>query len=410
MAETLPMLALSPTMENGVIVKWHAAKGDTVAEGDVLCEVETDKAVMEYTSTAVGTLLQVNVQEGEQATVGQTICIIGEAGEDISGLKDEATTPSEVAASSTKKAAATAIVDPPPTLPKVPSSGGKIKSTPIARKLAEKHGLDITRVQGSGPGGRITKRDVQKAVSGSARRIASAPGVVLEEEDMEAVLLPVSTRRRIIAQRLSESKYSSPHFYMKLTAIMDRILQSRKDLNKKLDLKVSFNSFLIKFAATSLKRHPMVNSSWTEDNIIKHGRIDIGLAVALKDGLITPVIRDCYHKGILQIDQELKDLINKAREDRLAPADYQNSTFTISNLGSFGIEEFSAIINPPNSAILAVGKAVRLPMVDEKDEISIKSTMTLTLSCDHRVIDGTVGAAFLTDLKNMLEFPIQSLY
>jgi len=410
MAEKMPMLALSPTMENGVIVKWHAAQGDAVAEGDVLCEVETDKAVMEYTSTAEGVILDVTVQEGKQATVGQTICIIGEAGEDISGLKDEAATPSEVAASATKKAAATAIVDPPLTLPKVPSSGGKIKSTPIARKMAEKHGLDITRIQGGGPGGRITKRDVQKSVNGSARRIASAPGVVLDEEDMEAVLLPVSTRRRIIAQRLSESKYSSPHFYMKLTAIMDRIMQSRIDLNQKLNLKVSFNSFLIKFAATSLRRHPMVNASWTEDNIIKHGRIDIGLAVALEDGLITPVIRDCYHKGILQIDQELKGLINKAREDHLAPADYQNSTFTISNLGSFGIEEFSAIINPPNSAILAVGKAVRVPRVNDKDEITINSMMTLTLSCDHRVIDGAVGASFMTDLKNMLEFPIQSLY
>ncbi len=416
MAEKLPMLALSPTMENGVIVKWHYNEGDAVSEGDVLCEVETDKAVMDYTSNVEGTLLKILLPEGQEAGVGDPICIVGEAGEDISNMATAAA-PAKIskAAAESQTSPATSGKQPQATVstPAAPvrAPGEKLRSTPIARRLADKHGLNLSKLAGTGPGGRITKRDVENAMQSTARQIASAPGKALDDQDLEAVMMPISSKRRIIAQRLTESKYTSPHFYMKISAIMDELLRARQELNRRSDHRVSFNAFLIKFVATSLKRHPMVNSSWIEENIIKHGRIDIGLAVALEDGLITPIVRDCSHKGILQIDEELKDLIERARNDRLKPEEFQNSTFTISNLGTFGIEEFSAIINPPNAAILAVGKVTKTPLVDETtEEIVIRSTMTLSLSCDHRVIDGTVGAAFLTDLKEMLEYPVQSLY
>ena len=424
MAEQLPMLALSPTMENGVIVKWAYEEGDTVAEGDVLCEVETDKAVMEYTSTVEGTLLKILLAEGDQANVGEPICIVGDPGEDISGLTSTAKSAPPTPAASPAPAAP--VADPSTPAPAAPAAAapsvpapaslaasvtaGRVKSTPIARRIAEQHGVDLNQVQGTGPGGRITKRDVQNMVASSTRQIASAPGHTLGDQDLEAVLQPISNKRRIIAQRLTESKYSSPHFYMKIRAKMDDILAARKELNSQQNLKVSFNAYLIKLVSFALRRHPMVNSSWTETNIVKHGRIDIGLAVALEDGLITPIVRNCNHKGILEIDAELKDLIERARNDRLKPEEFQNSTFTISNLGAFGIEEFSAIINPPNAAILAVGKVDRVPLVNDQDELEIHSLMSMTLSCDHRVIDGTVGAGFLFELKSMLEDPIRSLY
>ena len=399
------MLALSPTMEEGVIVKWCVKEGDAVASGDILCEVETDKAVMEYAGTCDGTLLKIVVPEGVKAAIGETICIVGEPGEDVALLSTESAAPP-----AKQEAPAPKAETPTPARPVIASSGGKLRTTPIARKLADKHELDITKIRGTGPQGRITKRDVQKAVEDKLRTVASVPGAELAAEDLEAVAIPVSAKRKIIAQRLFESKYNSPHFYIKISAVMDELLRARQELNQKRKTKISFNAFMIKFVAQSLKHHPMINASWMEDRIVRHGRIDIGLAVALEDGLITPIVRNCANKGILEIDAELQELIAKARAERLIPEEYMNSTFCISNLGSYGIEEFSAIINPPNSAILALGSTVRTPFVVENDEITICSAMTMTLSCDHRVIDGTVGAAFLTDLKGMLEYPVQSLY
>jgi pyruvate dehydrogenase E2 component (dihydrolipoamide acetyltransferase) len=411
MAEKLPMLALSPTMEEGVIVKWHVKEGDSIASGDVICEVETDKAVMEYTTNSEGTLLKIVVGEGAKAAIAETIAVVGEAGEDIASLLTEPAKPAakpQAPKPSEPVAAPPAVPQPSP--PSQAASGSKLRSTPIARKIADKHELDLTRIQGTGPQGRVTKRDVQKAIENKLRTVASVPGAQMAADDLDAVAMPVSPKRKIIAQRLFESKYNSPHFYVKLTVVMDELLRARQELNQRRKNKVSFNAFLMKFVAQSLKRHPMINATWMEDKIIKHGRVDIGLAVALEDGLITPIVRDCAKKGILQIDEELQGLIAKARAEKLMPDEYLNSTFCISNLGSYGVDEFSAIINPPNSAILALGATVRTPFVVENDEIEIRSAMAMTLSCDHRVIDGTVAAEFLTDLKGMLEYPVQSLY
>ena len=411
MAEKLPMLALSPTMEEGVIVKWQVKEGDAVASGDVICEVETDKAIMDYTSTCEGVLLKIVVAEGGKAAIADTIGIVGKPGEDISAILEETSKPPEKPQSPklTQSAAEPTTPSQPVPATKI-SSGGKLRSTPIARKLADKHELDLTRIHGTGPQGRITKRDVQKAIEEKLRTVASAPSAQMAADDIDAVAVPVSPKRKIIAQRLFESKYNSPHFYVKLTAVMDELLRARKELIQRQKKKVSFNAFLIKFVAQSLKRHPMVNATWMEDKIIKHGRVDIGLAVALEDGLITPIVRNCANKGILEIDEELQGLIAKARAEKLMPDEYLNSTFCISNLGSYGVDEFTAIINPPNAAILALGATVRTPFVVENDEIEIRSAMAMTLSCDHRVIDGAVAAAFLTDLKGMLEYPVQSLY
>jgi pyruvate dehydrogenase E2 component (dihydrolipoamide acetyltransferase) len=410
MAEKLPMLALSPTMEQGIIVKWSKNEGDTINEGDVLCEVETDKAVMEYSTTLEGTLLKIIKPEGDGASVGQTIAIIGDNDEDVSSLIAETKKEGEAAsapAAPTATAAAPPVAAPVATV--APASTGKIKSSPMARKLAKKNNIDITRISGSGPNGRIVVADIESAVKHGIQNIASAPGQTLSGEALQEVIIPVSMQRKVIAERLAESKYSSPHFYLKITTAVDKIIAARQDINKSQGAKISFNAFMMKFVALCLKRHPMINASWMEANIVQHGRIDIGLAVALEDGLITPIVRNCESKGILQIDAELKVLIQKAFDKKLQPEDYLNSTFCISNLGSFGIEDFTAIINPPNAAILAVGKVNRMPVVGDHDEINIQSLMKMTLSCDHRVIDGAQGANFMNDLKNCLEFPVQSL-
>jgi len=412
MAEKLPMLALSPTMEQGIIVKWTKNEGDNVNEGDVLCEVETDKAVMEYSTTLDGTLLKIIKPEGDGASVGETIAIIGESGEDIASLIAEtqsegeavSAAPATASEPTTATTAAPAAVATPPAAPT-----GKVKSSPMARKLAKKNNIDITRVSGTGPNGRIVVADIEAAVNQGIQSIASAPGQTLSAPELDEVVIPVSMQRKVIAERLAESKYSSPHFYLKITSAVDKIIAARHDLNKAQGHKISFNAFMMKFVAQCLKRHPMINASWMEASIVQHGRIDIGLAVALEDGLITPIVRNCESKGILQIDSELKALIKKAFDKKLQPQDYLNSTFCISNLGSFGIDDFTAIINPPNAAILAIGKVTKTPVVGPNDEIDIQSLMKMTLSCDHRVIDGAQGANFMNDLKNCLEFPVQSL-
>ncbi len=411
------MLALSPTMETGTIAKWNKNEGDSVGSGDVLCEVETDKAVMDYESILEGVLLKIVLPQGGEARVGDTIAIIGEEGEDITDLLTEVTTeevPPEKEVVATGKpgeavaAKPAAEVSPaPPTVP----AGEKIKASPLARKMAQDAGLDLRTISGSGPGGRIIKRDIEKALEEGAKPVTMevpAPSPVIPTLADETI--KVSQKRKIIAQRLSESKYSAPHYYLKVTVRMDEILQARKALNARLTNKISMNAFLIKFAAEAIKKYPIVNATWNGDTITKHGSIDIGLAVAQPDGLMTPVVRNCANKGIIAIDDELKGLIQKAQNNRLQPEEYTGATFTITNLGSFGIQEFTAIINPPGSAILAVGEIRKEPVVEENDQILIQSDMKLTMSCDHRVIDGAVGAAFLKELKDMLENPIRTLY
>jgi pyruvate dehydrogenase E2 component (dihydrolipoamide acetyltransferase) len=357
--------------------------------------------------------------EGSGAAIGDVIAIIGSAGEDISALLAETPPPEQQPKPDDRVEA------PPPE--QQPKPDGLIKASPLARKMAAQHDLDLKQLQGSGPEGRIIKADIEQAIAAAkpgpapaAETPEQAPAQAPVKPSEQApsvtsqigqdVATPVSGKRRIIAQRLSESMFSAPHYYLQITVEMDGIMAARSSLNAKADTKVSVNTFLIKFVAEALKKHPVVHDTWAGATIIRHSQADIGLAVALSDGLITPVVRDCGNKGMLQIEQELKPLIDKARSGTLKPEAYTGATFTISNLGSYGIESFTAIINPPGSAILAVGAIKREPVVQPDDSIQIRSVMKLTLSCDHRVIDGAAGAAFLADLKNMLEEPVRALY
>ncbi|HEG43708.1 MAG TPA: 2-oxo acid dehydrogenase subunit E2 [Phycisphaerales bacterium] len=393
MAENIPMLALSPTMEKGVIVKWMKEEGDAVAQGDVLCEVETDKATMEYESPVDGTLLKIITAEGQSATIGDAIAVIGEQDEQVETLQKPqeqyAYVPEEIPQAPVPESEL-------PETSTLPSAATKLRSSPLARKLAELYGLDINAVKGTGPNGRIVEEDVKQA----AKHVpaATAPVSELAEEVIE-----ITPKRKLIAKTLANSKFTSPHYYLKVNVITDNLIEGRKKLNAESDHKISINAFLIKFVAELLQRHPVINSTWQDDRILQHGTADIALAVSQPDGLIAPVVRQCQFKSITQIDSELKALVEKTRAGSLTSADYANSTFTITNLGSLGIDEFTAIINPPNSAILAVGKISKQFVVDEDERMQIRRCMTLTLSCDHRLIDGAVGAAFLTELKDTIE-------
>jgi len=415
MAEKLLMIALSPTMEDGTIGTWVKKEGDDIESGDIICEVETDKATMDYESTQEGKLLKILVPEGGSATVGRPIGIIGEEGEDIDGLikdaEQELAAGKEDAAPEPEAGPAVGKGLGGPVRTAAEQEGGHVKSSPLARVLADKHGIDIGAVRGSGPEGRVVKRDVEKAARRTGGEEAESGAVTGTPARPTTETRPISRKRRIIARRLSESKFSAPHYYLKISAAVDSLFAARQDLNRsRQEDKVSFNSFLIKLAAETLKKHPQVRSGWQEDSITTFGNIDIGIAVAQKDGLITPVVRDCGSKGILRIDGELKELIQRARSGKLTPDEYENAVFTVSNLGSYGIEEFTAIINPPGSAILAVGAVQKQKLYDESEEGILRSMLKLTLSCDHRVVDGAVGALFLRDFKDSLENPIHALY
>ncbi|AQT69616.1 Dihydrolipoyllysine-residue acetyltransferase component of pyruvate dehydrogenase complex [Anaerohalosphaera lusitana] len=427
MAEKVPMIALSPTMEDGHIVKWVKEEGEQVDTGEVLCEVETDKATMEYESTFEGTLLKIVVPEGESAKVGQMIAVIGEEGEDISELlKEEPSEPEEKEKTEAQKQEPeeTAEEEPieegaeeqtepkeqkeePKEKPKPQPAAAKTKSSPLARKIAQEHGIDIEQIEGSGPDGRVVEADVKKAVeqgtTGKTAPAAAAPAEFTEKTEK------VSQKRWLIAKRMTESKFSAPHYYLKVSVQMDDLMASRSRINEKLDGKISLNAILLKLIAQTLTKHPTVNASWNDDSITMHGRVDIGVAVAQKDGLIAPVVRNCETKTIRQIDSELRDLIDKARTGSLSSGSYSNPTFTISNLGAMGIEEFTAIINQPASAILAIGQITPTPIINGSGEFDAAKIMKLTLACDHRVIDGAVGAAFLSELKQTLENPLQAV-
>ncbi|AFG37858.1 dihydrolipoamide acetyltransferase family protein [Spirochaeta africana] len=459
MAEPILMTALSPTMEDGTIVAWSKNEGDEISAGDVLCEVETDKATMDYESTQDGVLLKILLGEGSSAKVGDPIGILGEAGEDVADLEKElkaqaksggdssgSADSTEAAGSEAKDApkadasatdtgsaggdaASSAGSDrgdaaaqrggarkaggPTAGSSELPESDRSIKASPLARKLAASRNIDLRMIQGSGPGGRIVKADIESAnpahltpqapAGGGAAAAAGAPVMADREE-------PVAGKRKVIARRLSESKFSAPHYYLKSTAEMDSLIAARSMLNRELPEKVGFNAFMIKFAAEALKRHPEVNASWQEDSIRYFGSIDIGLAVDLGNGLITPIVRNCGAKGVTQIDAELKELIEKARSNSLQPDEYSGATFSISNLGSFGVDEFTAIINPPGAAILALGQTRKTPVVGENDQIRVASTMTMSLSCDHRVIDGALAGRFIHELTRMIESPVRVLF
>ncbi|HUX13770.1 MAG TPA: dihydrolipoamide acetyltransferase family protein, partial [Spirochaetia bacterium] len=417
----------------------HKKEGEQVKSGDVLCEVETDKATMDYESTQEGTLLKIVRGEGSASKVGEAIGIIGEKGEDVSALVSSiAAGKAEVPkndAEKAKKQAEPETVGPAtdaraPEPAKSPSGGagytgqpaaqpaagnalgtpGTVKSSPLARKLAAQKGVDLRNIRGSGPDGRVVTKDVEAYTPQPAARSGSGAGINAAGTPGQDVSIPVSGRRAVIARRLSESKFSAPHYYLKASVEMERVIQARNMLNSELPEKVSFNAFIIKFAAEALKRHPNVNASWKGDQIVQFGSIDIALAVDLGQGLITPVVRNCGNRGVADIDRELKELIKKAGTGQLKPEEYTGAGFTISNLGSFGIEEFTAIINPPGSAILAIGELRKTPVVDENDLVVIRQIMKMTLSCDHRVIDGAAGGRFLNELRRAMENPVRVLY
>jgi pyruvate dehydrogenase E2 component (dihydrolipoamide acetyltransferase) len=442
MAEKVLMLALSPTMETGTIVAWRKQEGEQVASGDVLCEVKTDKAVMDYEAVNEGALLKIVVPEGGQAKVGQPIAVVGEQGEDVAELVKEIEAeaaeapaggaPAE-APKAGRKAAGEKTREPAvkTAAPGAETAPGGVKASPLARRLAEQRGIELSRVSGSGPGGRVTRSDVEAAEAapagaGARRGPAPAPagargpseGETERTEpyrpgEMPVREVPASGKRKVIARRLAESKFSAPHFYLKADIDAGSLMAARARLNEERAgegrAKLSFNAFLIRLAAEALRRHPQVNAEWRGESIAYFGRADIGLAVAQPDGLITPVVRDCWNRGIADIDADLKLLVDRARSGKLRPGEYTGAGFTISSLGSFGIHEFTAIINPSGSTILAVGEARRLPVAGEGDEVRVKTIMTVTLSCDHRVVDGVTGALFLGDLKRTIEDPVRAL-
>ncbi len=426
MDEVILMPRLSDTMTEGVIAEWHKKVGDTVKKGDILADIETDKATMELESYKEGKLLYAGAQKGEKIVVNDLLAIIGDekkidVAQVVAAIKNKSAAPepapSTVAA--TTAATATPAGSASASSPVVSLNGdGRIKASPLAKRLAEEKGIDIARVLGSGDGGRIVKRDVDEyvpsgqpaaiqpalasdAVQGPIRVTPTAAAVSFDE-------VPVSQMRKAIAKRLAESKFSAPHFYLTMSIDMDKAVESRAKLNDVSTVKISFNDLVLKAVAVALKLHPAVNSSWLGDKIRINHHINIGVAVAIEDGLVVPVVRFADTKSLSQIAAEVKDFAQKAKNKKLQPADWEGSTFTISNLGMFGIEEFTAIINPPDACILAIGGISLVPVV-KNGVVTPGNVMKLTLSCDHRVVDGATGAAFLQTLKGLLEEPLRML-
>ncbi len=411
------MPKMSDTMTEGVIVAWHKKVGDTVKPGEVLAEIETDKAVMEFESFQQGTLLYIGAEAGKTVRVNDVIAVLGKPGEDFQALLKEAlggdtSTGPGLASSAVREGAgqtvsgeAVAQTTGSATKGSAAEPSGRIKASPLARRMAEKAGVAIQKIVGTGDQGRIVKRDVEQFL------MQSLPVTERAEDGMAYTDVPVSLMRKTIARRLSESMVTAPHFYLTTEILMDRCLADREQMNAGAgDTKISVNDILIKAVAMALLRHPKVNSSWlgdaTDRPVIRyHRQVHMGVAVAMEEGLVVPVIRHADRKSLSQISAEMKQLAQRARERKLEPHEMTGSTFTISNLGMMGIDEFTAIINPPEACILAVGRIKPAPIVD-KQEVRIASVMKVTLSCDHRVVDGATGAEFLKTVKAYLENPL----
>ena len=416
MAEVIYMPKLSDTMTEGVVAEWHKKVGDTVSNGELLAEIETDKATMEFESFYDGTLLHIGVEKTKAAPVNAILAIIGAPGEDISALltgspvveeKVEAPVVSPTSVPVAEKPAAVAVTAPTKPAPVVVSNdGGRTLASPLAKKLAEEKGIDINAINGTGDGGRIVKRDVDHYVPYTPAVGTSNHTSVAGVESF--VDEPVSQMRKVIARRLSESLFTAPHFYLTVDVNMDNAIAARKVINAKEGVKVSFNDMVVKAVALSLKQHPAINSSWLGDVIRRNHHVHIGVAVAVEDGLLVPVVRFADTKGLSQIGEEVKQFAQKAKDKKLQPADWEGNTFTISNLGMFGIDSFTAIINSPDSCILAVGGISEVPVV-KNGQVVPGNVMKLTLSCDHRVVDGASGASFLQTLKGYLENPVSML-
>lgn len=412
-AKIIKMPKLSDTMKEGTVASWQKKEGDQVESGEVLAEIETDKATMEFESFEDGTVLYHGVKEGESAAVDSILAIVGEEGADYKKLieafkqedeKDEEASDEKQSTESAPKEETKSASTEKPKSKTQSSTDGRIKISPLARKMADEKGIDPSEVEGSGDGGRIVKRDIEdfkpKASSTSAQAVSGA------EESYEDK--PVSQMRKTIAKRLGESKFTAPHFYLTIDLDMDKAIEARKAINELPDTKISFNDLVIKASAAALKKHPAVNSSWMDDKIRQNKHVHIGVAVAVDEGLLVPVVRHADQKQLSQITTEVKDYAQKARDKKLQPEDWEGSTFSISNLGMFGIEEFTAIINPPNACILAVG-AIRQEAVVKDGELAVGNRMKVTLSCDHRVVDGALGAQFLQTFKAYIENPVTIL-
>jgi pyruvate dehydrogenase E2 component (dihydrolipoamide acetyltransferase) len=407
MAEIVTMPRLSDTMTEGVVAKWHKKVGDKVTLGDILAEIETDKATMEFEAFQEGYLLYVGVEEGKTAPVDSVLAILGNQGEEFQSLLAGGAPAPKVTAE--PAAAAPAAVNAASMAASTPAvvSEGRTKASPLARKLAEDKGVKLEGIQGTGEGGRIVKRDIESLASGS-KSASAAPRAAVQPGQESYTEETVSQMRKTIARRLAESKFSAPHFYLTMEIDMDQAVAARKAILDTTGQKVSFNDMVIKACAVALKQHPKVNSSWLGDTIRYNHHVNIGVAVAVDEGLLVPVVRFADQKGLVQISSEVREYADKAKNKKLQPADWEGNTFTISNLGMFGIEEFTAIINPPDSCILAVGGIKEVPVV-KGGQVVPGHVMKVTLSCDHRVVDGATGASFLKALKANLEQPVNML-
>jgi pyruvate dehydrogenase E2 component (dihydrolipoamide acetyltransferase) len=424
MAEVVYMPKLSDTMTEGVVAAWTKNVGDAVKSGEVLAEIETDKATMEFESFYDGVLLHIGVETGKAAPVNSVLAIIGSAGEDISailanaaagapGASTEAQTPAPAAPVSAPAPVSTPAPSPAPVAAAVAapaamnSNSERVFASPLAKKLAAERGIDIHAVGGTGENGRIVKRDVDHYVpytpAANAPAYTAAPAGTVSFTDE-----PISQMRKTIARRLAESKFTAPHFYLTLDIDMDAAIATRKSLNSIDGVKVSFNDMVVKSVAMALRKHPAVNSAWMGDFIRRNEHVNIGVAVAVEDGLLVPVVRFADGKGLTQISAEVRDYAQKAKDKKLQPSDWEGNTFTISNLGMFGIESFTAIVNPPDACILAIGGIKEVPVV-KNGQVVPGNVMKVTLSCDHRVVDGASGAAFLQTFKTYMEQPAAML-
>ena len=411
--EVILMPRLSDTMTEGVIADWHKKVGDSVKKGDILADIETDKATMELESYKEGKLLHIGAQKGEKIAVNDLLAVIGDE-KKVDLPKIIEASKSKGAPAPQEKAAEVAAVaeSSPATAESALNGDGRVKASPLAKRVAAEKGIDISKVPGSGDGGRIIKKDIDNFVPGKAAETtgkAPAPAVpAAPAGQVSFEEVAVSQMRKVIAKRLVESKFSAPHFYLTMVIDMDKAVESRSRLNEVSPVKISFNDLVLKAVAIALKQHPAVNSSWLGDKIRINHHVNIGVAVAVEDGLLVPVVRFADTKSLSQIGVEVKEFAQKAKNKKLQPSDWEGNTFTISNLGMFGIDEFTAIINPPDSCILAVGAIQQVPVV-RNGSVVPGNIMKVTLSCDHRVVDGATGSAFLQTLKGLLEEPLRML-
>lgn len=423
------MPALSPTMEEGTLAKWLVKEGDTVQSGDVMAEIETDKATMEFEAVDEGVIGKIVVPEGSEGVkVNDVIAVLLEDGEDASAISDAPSAAPAAAAPVAEVAAAAtpAVAAPAPAAP-VANDGARVFASPLARRIAADKGLDLANVTGSGPKGRVVKADVENATAApaaapAAKASSAAPAAMAQSADAETVKKMYADReyeevsldgmRKIIAARLTEAKQTVPHFYLRRDIHLDALLAFRSKLNKSLEskgVKLSVNDFIIKASALALQDVPDCNAVWAGDRVLKLKPSDVAVAVAIEGGLFTPVLRDSHMKTLSTLSAEMKDLATRARDRKLMPQEYQGGSFAISNLGMMGVENFDAVINPPHASILAVGAGVKKPVVNAEGDLDVATVMSVTLSVDHRVIDGALGATFLAAIKGYLEEPLSML-